>query len=159
MPYYLSGYAGTPSVPRAVTAGEAVSAELDEWYLGKDFGTRAARPRASAGEWALVWSSIAVSGAGIFLLANNADDVLTNPRRNAINTQLGTAFPAGTTLRQVLRYLLRQEPRRFRQVPIEYDGSCWVTLGPLTESFNQDDDPVQALDPPEAASYPPLNRG
>jgi hypothetical protein len=100
-----------------------------------------------------------VSGSGIFLITNLPDDALTNARRNAINSALGTAFPAGVTLRQVFRHLVRQMPRRFRQCPIEGDGMCRNTLGPMVDTFAQDSDPAQCLDPPMAASYPPINRG
>jgi hypothetical protein len=163
MPVYVSAYQGQPPQPAAVAAAETAGLNWRARYLGKrgrggDDTPDGTDDDQGRREFAIVWTSGAVSGTGIWLLANAPGDILTNARRNAINAELGTTFPSGTTLRTVLRYLVRHMPRRFRQVPIGYDGMCRLTLSGYLDEWSQDDDPVQALDPPEADSYPPLVR-
>jgi hypothetical protein len=49
-------------------------------------------------------------------------------------------------------------PRKFRQAPIDSDGTVRITVGDYEDLFAQDDDPVQAPDPPVADTYPPRVR-
>jgi hypothetical protein len=96
-----------------------------------------------------------VSGPGILFLANNFGNTINNTSRQALNTRFNINIPAGTTLGEFVRHLLRRMPRRFRQAPIDSDGWIRVRVGDHVNEFNQDDDVAQCLDPPEADSYPP----
>lgn len=63
------------------------------------------------------------------------------------------------TVRRAIRFFARHAPRHWRQPPIDNDGTITITVGGFVDEFDQDDDPAQCLDPPEAESYPPRDHG
>lgn len=50
-------------------------------------------------------------------------------------------------VRRAVRWLIRHHPHLWRQPPIQNDGTITVTLGALTDTFAQDDDPVNTIEP------------
>lgn len=57
--------------------------------------------------YCLVWTDVAVSTpSGVFHIVDDADDVLSTPERNAVESALGITLPVGCTFREAIRQIM-----------------------------------------------------
>lgn len=136
MTFYLSTWAGTgqhptPFVPTLVDGDDAISWRCID--LRPDAGVAAG--------YCFVWTAFPVSPLpnGAWLVAANADDVLTNNVRNAIQSETGVDIPAGSTLRQAVRQMMTVDatgPANGRWNPLlPSAGSFRLVLGDLDDEW------------------------
>lgn len=130
MPYYMGRWIGAgtkadPFVP------ESVVGDFDLIDLRPDGGATLDGGGLNA---LFLWSPTAQSGPGLVFLANGADDILSNPIRNAIKNGLGLATTPPNTLRLAVRELLTNPPvGKWRGVYASLGGITRVCLGPINE--------------------------
>lgn len=143
-------------VPRVARDQYLLDGQVSDWRdVSKEPGV--------AGGWALVRTPSARVAwhdpPGTFYLGDGLQSDAYPDTVQALADRLGVTPPAQVKVWRLLRYLWRTVPWLWRQPPVDTDGTITLRVGPLVDTFDQDDEPGHFVEPyPPGEPYPPPPR-